>query len=642
VIFEMQLFGIMRKCGSFCLVFGLVLLVCMPKCYALSKADSLAMLLKQLPENTRYVEVVNQYLWYLLNAHNDEKRAEELLSKTEKLAIKLNDYQGLQRLYWYHGFLCSRQEHQQAALAYLKKAYYLVEKYHLSVNERQRVLAQIGVTYYYLNRFDGALKYLLEAIDLTEKYNLTDYTTEAYLVTSRIMYSLNRQKAFQYAEKALKMAYRDQDSTRRYSAELNISGFYTGKKQLPIVLYHSRKALYWAEKYCRKAMLVSCWSNLAMTYAELNRKDSALYYLQKAQILAESLNDINRKSDVYLTLASFYYEAENYTLAENYCLKALELAEQVGDAPKTKSVYSGLIEIYARTRHYQKAFYFQSKARTLEDSLFSKNMALKVRDLTDKIEKEKREANLKLLQAEKQNAVFQRNMFLIVGALAVFLALISVFFIINRAKLRRLKETQSLRNRLATDLHDEIGSTLSSISLLSGLTERQMIANQPQKAEQLIQKISQDSRQMLESMDDIVWTINPRNDSMSTLLTRLREYAKPLAESKAIDLIFVVTPEIENSTLALNVRQNLYLIVKEAINNLFKYAQATKAEIRFGKKGKSLEVIVKDNGVGFDANGISNRNGLKNMHERAATVGAKLTINSNPENGTVLSLLIPE
>lgn len=226
------------------------------------------------------------------------------------------------------------------------------------------------------------------------------------------------------------------------------------------------------------------------------------------------------------------------------------------------------------------------------------------------------------------------------GVLVLLLAGAVTAWLLNRARLQRLKESLELRNKIAADLHDEIGSTLSSISLLSGLTEKQIINNQPQKAEQLIQKISQDARQMLESMDDIVWTINPRNDSMSTLLTRLREYAKPLADSKEIELNFVVSPEAENSTLILNVRQNVYLIVKEAINNLFKYAQATKAEVRFEKKGKNLEVVVKDNGVGFDSNGMNNRNGLKNMHERATTIGAKLDIDSNPENGTVLSLLI--
>lgn len=630
----------MKKCGTVGLIVGLLLLVFLPKSYALSKADSLAMLLKQPPENTHYVEVVNQYLWYLLNSHNDEKKAEELLHKTEKLAIKLRDYNGLQRLYWYHGFLYSRLERQQVALAYLKKAYYLVEKYHLSVSARQRILAQIGVVYYYLNQFDIALKYCLEAIDLTEKYNLTDYTAEAYVMAGRIMYPMNFQKAFQYAEKGLKMAYKDKDSTRRYSAELNITNFYTGKKQLSIALYHNQKALYWAKKYCRKAMLVSCWINLAGVHAELNRKDSTLYYLQNARLLAESLNDINRKSDVYLNLAFFYYDAKSYSLAEKYCLKTLKLAEQVGDAPKIKDVYSGLTEIYARTGHYQKAFNFQSKARTLDDSLFSKNQALKLRDLTDKIEKEKRDISIKLLKVETQNAVFQRNMFLFVGVLAVFLALISMVLIINRAKLRRFKEAQSLRNKIAADLHDEVGSTLSSISLLSGLTEKQIINNQPQKAEQLIRKISQDSRQMLQSMDDIVWTINPRNDAMSNLLARLREYTKPLAELQSIDLAFFVGSDVEKTILPLNVRQNMYLIVKEALNNLFKYAQATQAEVRFTKEDKNICVLIKDNGVGFDPSRSTNRNGVKNMQQRAESIHAELVIRSALGNGTSVLLTV--
>ena len=139
----------------------------------------------------------------------------------------------------------------------------------------------------------------------------------------------------------------------------------------------------------------------------------------------------------------------------------------------------------------------------------------------------KRQQQIKLLQKESELQSQQNRLWLIGGGLALLLALVSIVFVINRAKYRRLQESLQLRNKIAADLHDEIGSTLSSISLMSGLTQKQLASSQPQKAEQMVRKISEDARQMLESMDDIVWTINPRNDSMQHLFTRLREYAKP-------------------------------------------------------------------------------------------------------------------
>ena len=242
------------------------------------------------------------------------------------------------------------------------------------------------------------------------------------------------------------------------------------------------------------------------------------------------------------------------------------------------------------------------------------------------------------MQKESELQSQQNRLWLIGGGLALLLALVSIVFVINRAQYRRLQESLQLRNKIAADLHDEIGSTLSSISLLSGLTQKQLAANQPQKAEQMVGKISEDARQMLESMDDIVWTINPRNDSMQHLFTRLREYAKPLAESKEIALDFVTDAQVESLSLPLQVRQNVYLIVKEALNNAFKYAQASQINVEFRGQSDEWNVAVVDNGVGFDVEAVNSRNGLKNMKKRAEEIGGTLVLESVLQKGSAVRL----
>jgi signal transduction histidine kinase len=261
-----------------------------------------------------------------------------------------------------------------------------------------------------------------------------------------------------------------------------------------------------------------------------------------------------------------------------------------------------------------------------------------LQELVAKYEIQTKEQQIKLLQQEAQ-IKDQANRFWLVGGVLVLLSVLGLAaWLLNRAKYRRLQESLHLRHKIATDLHDEIGSTLSSISLLSGLTQKQLANEQPQKVAQMVAKINTDARHILESMDDIVWAINPRNDAMTQLLTRLREYAKPLAESKEIRLEFVASPQAESISLPLQVRQNVYLIAKEALNNAFKYAEATKINVEFEVKNDKLTATITDNGVGFETEVLTSRNGLKNMKTRAEEIKATFSIHSHPKEGTKIQL----
>ena len=227
------------------------------------------------------------------------------------------------------------------------------------------------------------------------------------------------------------------------------------------------------------------------------------------------------------------------------------------------------------------------------------------------------------------------------GALAFMLLLVTGAWLSNRNKLKQLQLSQELRNKIAADLHDEIGSTLSSISLLSGITEENLRKNESVKAGQMIHRIQQDSRQVMESMDDIIWTVNPQNDSLSRIILRLKEFALPLAEAKEIVLDFQGFSMIDATTLSMEVRRNIYLICKEALNNLLKYSQASEGTIRFQIESKTLLITIKDNGIGFDTKAFSSRNGLRNMQERAKELRGEFSVESGLGKGTSIILKVP-
>ena len=196
---------------------------------------------------------------------------------------------------------------------------------------------------------------------------------------------------------------------------------------------------------------------------------------------------------------------------------------------------------------------------------------------------------------------------------------------------------QHIRNKIAQDLHDDIGSTLSSISILSDLAMRGSSSSQTMET---MNEIKDSSMLLMERMDDIVWSINPRNDSLDTLLMRVRHFATTLFEAKSIDYTIDIQKNLSEVRLPMDYRQHIYLILKEAINNLVKYAQATEAFIEVHFDDRSLHLGVRDNGRGFVAADPAVGNGISGMYRRASLMNAKVVIVSTPGEGTAISLQV--
>jgi signal transduction histidine kinase len=196
---------------------------------------------------------------------------------------------------------------------------------------------------------------------------------------------------------------------------------------------------------------------------------------------------------------------------------------------------------------------------------------------------------------------------------------------------------QHIRNKIAQDLHDDIGSTLSSISILSDLAAKE---NDIVQTNETMNEIKKSSITLMEKMDDIVWSINPKNDSFDNLLMRVKRFATTLFEARDIDYSIEISDNIGEIKLPMDARQHIYLILKEAINNLIKYAGATKAGISVRVKDRLLELRVWDNGKGFAAQTSFTGNGILNMKSRALSMNADLTILSAPQKGTDIVLTI--
>jgi two-component sensor histidine kinase len=207
-----------------------------------------------------------------------------------------------------------------------------------------------------------------------------------------------------------------------------------------------------------------------------------------------------------------------------------------------------------------------------------------------------------------------------------------------RYRLSQALQVERLRTRLATDLHDDVGATLSAISMYSDALQKQV--DKPQLVN-LLEKIGDDSREMVRTMSDLVWAINPDNDGGDKLVQRMENFAIDLCTSKEVMLQFESDPKVPAHTIGIETRRNIFLIFKEAINNVLKYADCTQLRVKIEMEGNHLLLSIADNGRGFDATQTFSGNGLKNMKTRAAEMKGSLSIESKPAMGSIVRLKCP-
>jgi anti-sigma regulatory factor (Ser/Thr protein kinase) len=237
-----------------------------------------------------------------------------------------------------------------------------------------------------------------------------------------------------------------------------------------------------------------------------------------------------------------------------------------------------------------------------------------------------------------QPAFYQTLWFRLLIWAAALLFTAYIIYLFWRSKVRKLRAEQQLRTTIASDLHDDIGSTLNSISVYSEIAGHHLKTDTA-KAKILLDKMGIASRSMIDTMSDIVWTINPKNDDFENVLKRVQFFAGELLSGKNILLQFELDDRVKKLKLTMQERKNIYLICKEAINNIYKYSGATVATVKFAKDNNYLALTITDNGQGFNINAKSTSgNGLTNIKSRAVEIGGEVMINSEAQKGTQLFL----
>ncbi len=225
--------------------------------------------------------------------------------------------------------------------------------------------------------------------------------------------------------------------------------------------------------------------------------------------------------------------------------------------------------------------------------------------------------------------------------LVLALSGLGAFIIWYREQERR--RLDAIRRRIARDLHDDMGSTLSSIRFFSEVAQSRIAAGHPDETRPLLSRIADSAGMLSDAVRDIVWAIGGKNDQMDDLVTRMREFGLKICEAKNIVFHTDLPENLPGRSLRPDQLRNFYLVFKEAVNNAAKYAGCSEITFRLRLRNNHLTLEIADNGRGFDVDSAraSGGNGLSNMTQRAAEIGGKCSIHSAPGDGTRVVLTAP-
>lgn len=201
---------------------------------------------------------------------------------------------------------------------------------------------------------------------------------------------------------------------------------------------------------------------------------------------------------------------------------------------------------------------------------------------------------------------------------------------------------EKMRNQISSELHDDIGATLSGINMYGYLAKKQIEDNQQQEVEKSINIIQHSAREMVDKLNDIIWSVSPKDELLENLMDKLSKYARLLAATKQIEVKIALPENIAGFIIKAAYKHQVYLIFKEAINNAVKYSQCTLLEIHVFEEGNILNIFLNDNGVGLNNNTLKRGNGLSNMETRAIDIKADLKIVSHENKGMRIEVFFLE
>ena len=533
----------------------------------------------------------------------------------------------------------------------LWRAVGVCEKYGYK-RELARKYHSLGISEQMRRRYTSSAELYLKGMTIVEEIHDTTMLTAFYNNLGSVFKGLRQnEKAYQYIDKALSVHRARNKKSGIASAQINLGILDKRAGNLEKAFERYSEALRISEELNDLEGIIICHVNMSEIYMERNELDKALASIAISDTLAHQLN-----APVFIMLTmhargSALKLKGDYQSSIEVLQKARELAISLEEKERLSSIYFDLSEDYEKTGKFDLALENYKRYKALTDSVSGEEVENNINELElrYKTAQKERELLAKDLEIEKQSAATNLWGGLLIIAVVLIVGLI-IFYLqrqrINKQKLLNIERASQLetlqlrekeRTRIAADMHDDLGSGLTSIKLLSEMALRNAKEGQEHRE---LSRISEKSNELVHKMSEIIWAMNPEHDSLTNLVAYIRSYAGRFLDEAQFHFTFDEKLEKAGRQISGEFRRSVFLIVKESLNNAVKYSKGTKVEMHIDCNAQYLEIDIRDDGIGFEgSNHRVGSQGLIGMRKRAEAMGGELEIDGR--NGTHIHLKIP-
>ena len=512
--------------------------------------------------------------------------------------------------------------------------------------------SNLSLMYYFQGKYDLNTAYMLKATRLYQQLNLKDKQANSFAVYGYQLKLRDMNSAVMYMQKGMKLAESIKD-------EFSLSGIYDNygvlkemQNQLDSALFFYNKSLKIKEKLKDNPGIPYSANKIALVKLMQNKPNEAKTLLDYAYKIRNDIKDVYGIAE-NLNYYGFYFKQINDDKQSiSYFNQAIEWSKKHDFPYLTQDNYKELSSVYERNEDFRKALQAFKSHIEVKDSIFNSDVRNKQSELDIEYETEQKEKEI-LIQKAK---LAEKNLWILGGFSLAIIAILLGFLLFSKQKQKTLQlqkenelkdallkiETQNKlqeqRLRISRDLHDNIGSQLTFIiSTIDNL--KYGLKNQDEKIINKLTSLSGFTKETIAELRDTIWAMNKDEISFEDLKIRISNFIENAQiASSGIDFEFNCQDHFAPISLSSVEGINSYRIIQESINNALKHAKATKVSVEVLCQNQFIEIIIRDNGIGFDKAKTNLGNGLSNLKKRAKELNGEILVTSQLKEGTTVVL----
>ena len=620
--------------------------------------DSLFRLLQTTPANKEKILLYLQLGESLQESNPDS--AGVYFQYARSLANRINDKKGLSKYLSQQVNLFNQKAQFEDGLAaaqidaaigeQLKDPQILIQGYNDVANE-----------YEYLGDYQPASEYYLKSLQLASSRNDEGMESKIYDNLASVFISLKDYSiADTYCHNAFNLASKLHDTVTMGNCLINMGVTEIHERKYKEALSHFQQSEKIGYNIPDMSLVADALSDEGLVYYTTHDLEPAEKKYRQELMITEKYNLPFEKLYALFELAVVAKDKKDFSVAEDYAAQAISIGEHLNTADELMEMYDTMSVIKEKMGKPSEALFYKNKYVALNDSMMNGQVQTNIHHLNiqyHSAQKDKKIAEQNLSIEKNKAAIERKNMWIFIflgGIIALITILIlsvrgyrhkqnlhrqSLLTLQKQHEVNTLKEKMQAReeerSRIAREMHDDIGSALTTILYLSDDLKEKSKDDQNKIAE----KIASTATGVVDKMNEIIWSMNRQYDTLDDLIVYTRQHAVEFLQNHRLQYHFNVPEYIPDLQITGEQRRNIYLVIKESLHNIVKHSGASTVDISFDLNA-GLSACIHDNGKGVKTNGRRRfGNGLTNMIQRMESIGGTFEIEN--ENGTKVKLYCP-